>query len=106
MKSLNKFIKESIDDNLFWKIDKYFEKSIKERNQFLSLVRHCRKNPGFTNKDVEEWIKENEFINLKKFVDFVDDVVKIDTTDRDYTYILYKIIKLIIANKSEGEKYK
>lgn len=106
MKSLNEFIRESIDDNLFWKIDKYFEKSVKERNQFLSLVRYCRKNPGFTDKDVEKWIKENEFINLKKFVDFVDDVVKIDTTDRDYTYILYKIIKLVIANKSEGEKYK
>lgn len=106
MKSLYLFLIESIEDNLFWKIDKYFEHQENEKNQFLSLVRYCRENPGFTSKTIEEWLKDNEFKNIKKFIDFLDDVVKIETTDRDYNYILYKIVKLIIDNKSEGEKYK
>lgn len=106
MKTLSNFLLESIDENLFWKIDKYFERNKEEYNQFVSLVNYCREMPGFNNQTIEEWLKTNKFTDIKKFVDFLDDIVKSETSDRDYSYILYKAIKLIIANKKQGEKYK
>lgn len=99
-------ITESIDNNLFWKIDKYFERNNIEKRQFYNIVDFCRDNPGFNHKILEEYLsKHNEFKNLKKFIDFLDDVVKQDTTNRNYVYILTIIIKQIIANKTEGNKY-
>jgi len=100
-----KDIKESIDNNLNWKIDKYFERAEVERKQFYDLVDFCRENPAFNKKDLEEYLKDHEFKNLKKFVDFIDDVIKQDTEGRDYVYILMVAIKLVINSDKECLKY-
>lgn len=105
MKSLNKYINESIDNNLFWKIDHYFKTKPQERRDFYSIIDYCRENTVSNSKQLEEYLKEHPFENLKKFVDFIDDVIKQDTSGRDYVYILYKIITLIIGNQSKGIKY-
>ncbi len=105
MKNLNKYLKESFEENTFWKIDRYFDKNEDERKIFIDIVDHFRDNPGFTTKSVEEYIQDKEFKNLKKFIDFLDDIIKPNTTDRDYNHILYMLIKRIISNKVEGEKY-
>jgi len=94
-------IKESLDNNLFWKIDKYFEKDDQERKDFYDLVDYCRKQTSFNKKDIEEYLKEHPFKNLKKFIDFIDDVIKQETDNRDYTYILTVIIKQIIMSKTD-----
>lgn len=105
MKHLNNYIKESFEDNLFWKIDKYFEHNDDEKYYFYSLIDYFRENPSTNQKQLEEYLKDHPFKNLKKFIDFLDDVIKQETDNRDYSYLLCVIIKRIISNKDEGEKY-
>jgi hypothetical protein len=105
MRNLIDIIKESFEENTFWKIDKYFNKNEDERRIFIDMVDYFRDHPGYNTKDIEEYIKDKEFKNLKKFIDFLDDIIKPNTTDRDYNHILYMLIKRIIADKVEGEKY-
>lgn len=105
MKSLFNYLQESIEDNLFWKIDKYFERDKTEFNTFIDLVDYCRKNPSFNKQTIENYLIEHPFKSIKKFIDFLDDVIKIDTTDRDYVYMLSIVIKKIISDKSDGIRY-
>lgn len=105
MKTLANYIKESFEDNLFWKIDKYFENHDEERKLFIDIIDYFRDHPGFNKKTVEDYIQDKEFKNMKKFLDFLDDIVKQEDTNKDYTYILYLVIKKIISDKVEGEKY-
>lgn len=92
---------ESIDsDNLFWKIDKWFDKSNignSERQAFIDLLDICRSNNNIVNKDVvSNYALSN---NIKPFVNFITDNVS-GIEVNDYIYILTKIIQLILANKS------
>ena len=105
MKNLKNYIEESFEENTFWKIDKYFEKNEDERKSFIRLIDYFRDHPGFTTKQVKEYLEENEFKNFKKFIDFLDDIIKPSTTDRDYNHILYMIIKRIIGDKNKGKEY-
>ena len=98
-------IEEALDDNLIWKIDKYFNKDEEERKYFYDLVDFCRDNRSFNKKDLEEYFKDHPFKNLKKFVDFIDDVIKSEDENRDYTYKLTVILKQLISNKREYSKY-
>lgn len=105
MKTLSQYINESFEDNLFWKIDKFFDRNKTEYDVFIDLVDFCRNNPGFNKQILEDYLLQHPFKSLKKFIDFLDDVIKVNTTDRDYIYILSVIIKMIISDKSEGIKY-
>ena len=92
---------ESIDsDNLFWKIDKWFDKSNSEnseRQAFIDLLNICRNNNNIVTKDiVSNYALSN---NIKPFVNFITDNVS-GIEVNDYIYILMKIIQLILANKS------
>lgn len=92
---------ESIDsDNLFWKIDKWFNKSNienSERQAFIDLLDICRNNNNIVTKDtVSNYALSN---NIKPFVNFITDNVS-GIEVNDYIYILMKIIQLILANKS------
>jgi len=105
MKSLNDYINEALDNNLVWKIDKYLNKDENEKRYFYELVDYCRNNKAFNKKDIEEYLTEHPFKNLKKFIDFIDDIVKPDLENRDYTYKLTVILKQLITNKEEYLKY-
>lgn len=98
-------IKESFEDNLFWKIDKYFERNEQEKKQFIDIVDYFRDHPGFNKKTVEDYLEQNEFEKLDKFIDFIDDIITPENKDRDYNYILYMVIKRIIENKNLEKKY-
>lgn len=92
---------ESIDsDNLFWKIDKWFDKNNienSERQAFIDLLDICRNNNNIVTKDaVSNYALSN---NIKPFVNFITDNVS-GIEVNDYIYILMKIIQLILANKS------
>lgn len=92
---------ESIDsDNLFWKIDKWFDKSNidnSKRQAFIDLLDICRNNNNIVTKDiVSNYALSN---NIKPFVNFITDNVS-GIEVNDYIYILMKIIQLILANKS------
>ena len=101
----NENIKEALDNNLLWKIDKYFQRDDEGRKYFYDLVDYCRDNSSFNKKDIEEYLEEHPFNNLKKFIDFIDDVIHQETENRDYAYILSVILKQLIMNKTECLKY-
>lgn len=109
MKQLNNYINdkiyESFEDNLFWKIDKYFERNELEKKQFIDIVDYFRDHPGFNKKTIEEYLEKNKFEKIDKFIDFIDDIIKKEDTERDYKYILYMVIKRIIENKNLEKKY-
>lgn len=101
----DKKIDEALDNNLVWKIDKYLDRDENERKDFYDLVDYCRDNKAFNQKDLEEYLTDHPFKNLKKFVDFIDDVINPDLDNRDYIYKLTVILKQLITNKEEYLKY-
>ena len=113
MKRLDKFIREQIlnediDDNIFWKIDTYFQNNDTELKAFNGLVDICRTNKVYNSKTIDAYVSGNEslFKNQKKFVDFIEDTVQQDTSlSKDYSSSLYNIVKTVIGNKTEGIKY-
>ena len=102
-------INEDIDnENMFWKIDTYFQNNNAELKSFNGLVDVCRTNKGFNTSTIDAYVSGNEILqkNTKKFVDFIDDTIQQDTTiNKDYTSSLCNIIKTIIGNKTDGTKY-
>lgn len=108
MKRLKEFITESFDDNLFWKIDQFFGNDKDGLKVFNSLIDICRTNKSYNVKTIEAFLMGNEKFksHLKKFIDFLEDTIH-DTQgiNKDYTQLLYIVVKQIIGNKSEGNKF-
>lgn len=114
MKSLKDFIyecqniNEEIDDNIFWKIDTYFQNNENELKSFNGLVDICRANKGFNDATIDAYITGNDLLlkNKKKFVDFIEDNVQPDSSiNKNYTSAFTNIIKTVIGNKTDGTKY-
>ena len=88
MKSLKDFIyecqniNEEIDDNIFWKIDTYFQHNENELKSFNGLVDICRANKCFNDATIDAYLSGNDSLlkNKKKFVDFIEDNVHILTS--------------------------
>lgn len=108
MKRLTEFIKEELDNNIFWKIDTYFKDNPDELKAFNGMVDVCRTNKGFNTSTIDAYLNSNELLNKnqKKFVDFLDDTIKQDTSiNKDYSSVMYNVVKTVISNKTEGIKY-
>ena len=108
MKHLTDYINEELDDNIFWKIDTYFQNNPDELKSFNGMIDVCRYNKSFNVSTIEAYLNSNELLskNQKKFVDFLDNTIKQDTTiNKDYNSSIYNIVKTVIGNKTEGTKY-
>lgn len=108
MKHLTDYINEELDDNIFWKIDTYFQNNPDELKSFNGMIDVCRSNKSFNVSTIEAYVNSNELLskNQKKFVDFLDNTIKQDTTiNKDYNSSIYNIVKTVIGNKTEGTKY-
>lgn len=108
MKSLYRYITESLDNNIFWKIDKFFERNQDELRSFNGLIDICRSSKSYNKSTVEAYINGNEDLYniLKTFVDFIEDIVHKDNSiNKDYYLAMYNIVKVVVNNKSEGMKY-
>ena len=108
MKHLTDYINEELDDNIFWKIDTYFQNNPDELKSFNGMIDVCRSNKSFNVSTIEAYLNSNELLskNQKKFVDFLDNTIKQDTTiNKDYNSSIYNIVKTVIGNKTEGTKY-
>ena len=102
------YINEELDDNIFWKIDTYFQNNPDELKSFNGMIDVCRSNKSFNVSTIEAYLNSNELLskNQKKFVDFLDNTIKQDTTiNKDYNSSIYNIVKTVIGNKTEGTKY-
>ena len=75
---------------------------------FNGMIDVCRSNKSFNVSTIEAYLNSNELLskNQKKFVDFLDNTIKQDTTiNKDYNSSIYNIVKTVIGNKTEGTKY-
>ena len=107
MKSLTQFINEELDtDNLFWLLDKWFERNEKQAQEFVEIIVKCKQDGQKVNIDnLKKYLKDTQLeLNLQEFINFVDNDLE-PIKDKDYVYILKQIIEMVIGNKSKTNKY-
>ncbi len=106
MKSLSQFIVEELDDNLFWLLDKWFERNERQAKEFIELIVKCKQEGDKVNIDnLQKFIKGTQIeANLMKFCNFIDNDIEPQQT-KNYLYSLKQIIEMVIGNKSKTNKY-
>lgn len=94
----NKKTNESLDDeNLLWKLDKWFETREDQKQQFYELI--AKYNQTVDVKELQKDLENTDFYsNIKEFVNFLYDDFDFNT-DKDYIYQLKKIIEYIKSKK-------
>ena len=106
MKHLKDYIFEELDDNLFWMLDKWFERNEKQAQEFIEIVIKCKQEGAKVNIDnLKKYIKGTQIeVNLESFINFVDNDLE-PQQNKDYLYVLKLIIEMIIGNKQKTNKY-
>ena len=105
MKSLNQYIIEELDNNMWWLLDKWFERNEQQYQEFITIIVQCKPNGEKVNiENLKEYIKGTQLEkNIKQFINFIDNEVNPET-NKDYLYSLKQIIEMIISKK-EKNKY-
>ena len=105
MKSLNQYIIEELDNNMWWLLDKWFERNEQQYQEFIIIIVQCKQNGEKVNiENLKEYIKGTQLEkNIKQFINFIDNEVN-PVTNKDYLYSLKQIIEMIISKK-EKNKY-
>ena len=105
MKSLNQYIIEELDNNMWWLLDKWFERNEQQYQEFITIIVQCKQNGEKVNiVNLKEYIKGTQLEkNIKQFINFIDNEVNPET-NKDYLYSLKQIIEMIISKK-EKNKY-
>ena len=105
MKSLNQYIIEELDNNMWWLLDKWFERNEQQYQEFITIIVQCKQNGEKVNiENLKEYIKGTQLEkNIKQFINFIDNEVNPET-NKDYLYSLKQIIEMIIRKK-EKNKY-
>lgn len=108
MISLTEYIiKEQIDENIFWLLDRWFDNKDDEQREFIELLTRYSTENRKSKKDIEELIKGTTLEkNLVQFINFIDNDVKITQSNKDYIYNLKLILDTVIGNKSKDNKFK
>lgn len=105
MKSLSQFIKEELDENIWWLLDKWFERNELQYQEFVELIVKCKQDGEKINiENLKEYIKNTQLEhNLKSFINFIDNEVN-PISNKDYIYSLKQIIETVMGKK-EKNKY-
>ena len=105
MKSLNQYIIEELDNNMWWLLDKWFERNEQQYQEFITIIVQCKQSGEKVNiENLKEYIKGTQLEkNIKQFINFIDNEVNPET-NKDYLYSLKQIIEMIISKK-EKNKY-
>ena len=105
MKSLNQYIIEELDNNMWWLLDKWFERNEQQYQEFITIIVQCKQNGEKVNiENLKEYIKGTQLEkNINQFINFIDNEVNPET-NKDYLYSLKQIIEMIISKK-EKNKY-
>ena len=87
MKSLTQFINEELDDNLFWLLDKWFERNEHQAQEFIELTVKCKQDDAKVNiENLKNIIKGTQIEkHLKQFINFIDNEVN-PINNKDYYY--------------------
>lgn len=110
MKNLKDFINESrinedVDDNLFWLLDKWFERNENQKSEFISILVQCRQEGDKVNIDNLKKLLHNTELkkDLKEFINFLSNDLE-PQNNKDYLYELKQVIEVVIGKK-EKNKY-
>ena len=110
MKNLKDFINESrinedIDDNLFWLLDKWFERNENQKSEFISILVQCRQEGDKVSIDNLKKLLHNTELkkDLKEFINFLSNDLE-PQNNKDYLYELKQVIEVVIGKK-ENNKY-
>ena len=105
MKSINQYIIEELDNNMWWLLDKWFERNEQQYQEFITIIVQCKQSGEKVNiENLKEYIKGTQLEkNIKQFINFIDNEVNPET-NKDYLYSLKQIIEMIISKK-EKNKY-
>lgn len=105
MKSLQYYLFEHFSENIFWKLDKWFEGNENQYKEFIEILVAYAQHKIITPSKFEEYIKNTEiYKNIKEFVNFIYDD-KDDANIKDYVKSFQEIIKFVSSNKSIDNKY-
>ena len=104
MKSLNQYIIEELDNNMWWLLDKWFERNEQQYQEFITIIVQCKQNGEKVNiENLKEYIKGTQLEkNIKQFINFIDNEVNPET-NKDYLYSLKQIIEMIISKKEKNK---
>ena len=105
MKHLSNYILEELDDNIWWLLDKWFDRNEQQYQEFIEIVIKCKQEGEKVNiENLKNIIKGTQIErNLKSFVNFIDNEVNPINT-KDYLYSLKQIIEMVLGKK-EKNKY-
>ena len=99
LSSINDHIFEELDDNIWWLLDKWFERNEQQYQEFVEIVIKCKQEGDKVNIDnLKNIIKGTQLEkHLKQFINFIDNEVN-PISNKDYFYILKQIIETIMPN--------
>ena len=105
MKTLNQYILEELDNNLFWLLDKWFERNTNQLEDFKILVNKYH-DENFTIDDLEDELNKTKYLKsqLEKFINCRDNDIK-PVKEKNYIQILKDIILQVLNNKSNKNPY-
>lgn len=105
MKSLVTYIQESLDDNIDWLLDKWFERNEQQKSEFIEIVIKCSQEGRKVNIDsLKKYLQGTSLERqLKEFVNFIDNEVFPDSS-KDYLYVLKQIIEQSIGKNMYTSK--
>lgn len=105
MKQLINYIKEELEsDNILWLLDQWFTRDEVAKEEFINIIFNCQKDHTVNNAEKYLNQTQNLKLNLQSFINFVSDEVNIKS-DKDYIYAFKELLKIIINNKSNSNKY-
>lgn len=105
MKSLYSYVFEHFSENIFWKLDKWFENNETQYKEFIDILIAYTQHKILTPNKFKEYIENTElFSNIKEFINFIYEDKDI-TVDKDYIKYFQQIISFVASNKSLDNKY-
>lgn len=107
MKTLSEFIKEELDDNVLWLLDKWFDNNEEQKTEFISIISNFGSQRSINVKELSSFIEQMSiYKHIREFVNFIDNDLDPETT-KDYLYAFKNIIEYVINNQSKrSKKYK
>ena len=105
MKNLSTYILEELDDNIWWLLDKWFERNEQQYQEFIEIIIKCKQEGEKVNiENLKNIIKGTQIEkHLKQFINFIDNEVN-PINNKDYLYSLKQIIETVLGKK-EKNKY-
>ena len=94
MKNLTHFIKEELDNNIFYLIDVWFNRNKIQKQEFESIVISYLNKPIIKNDLIKQLEGTSLNGQLKEFVNFVENNIEINN-DEDYINSFIQILKQV-----------